>query len=123
MQKSKIKSLGTGWKKLSGRQILTGSSVPRIADVLIIAQSIKYLKAPVEFTGYLDAAVRAFLAVPPEKPTVWKIEEYVDFLARIFPHEFDHVQGVVFLDRVDTRELVTVKEYVRLFAGLAEIRG
>jgi peptide deformylase len=41
-------------------------------------------------------------------------EEYGDFLARVFQHEFDHVQGMVFLDRVEsTRELMAEKEYVR----------
>jgi len=41
-------------------------------------------------------------------------EEYGDFLARIFQHELDHVQGMVFLDRVEsTRELMTEKEYLR----------
>ncbi|MBT1073403.1 peptide deformylase [Pelotalea chapellei] len=42
-------------------------------------------------------------------------EEYADFQARVFQHEFDHIQGLVFIDRVEsTRELVTEKEYVRL---------
>ena len=41
-------------------------------------------------------------------------EEYADFLARVFQHELDHVQGIVFIDRVEsTRELVTEKEYLR----------
>jgi peptide deformylase len=41
-------------------------------------------------------------------------EEYEDFLARVFQHEFDHVQGTVFIDRVEsTRELMTEKEYWR----------
>jgi peptide deformylase len=41
-------------------------------------------------------------------------EEYEGFLARIFQHEFDHVQGVVFIDRVEsTLDLVTEKEYFR----------
>lgn len=41
-------------------------------------------------------------------------EEYADFLARIFQHEFDHVRGVVFVDRVEsTQELITEKEYIR----------
>jgi peptide deformylase len=45
-------------------------------------------------------------------------EEYEDFLARVFQHEFDHVRGFVFLDRVESpRELVTEKEYLRLIAG------
>ncbi len=42
-------------------------------------------------------------------------EEYEGFLARIFQHEFDHINGVVFLDRVeDSHELVTEKEYLRI---------
>lgn len=45
-------------------------------------------------------------------------EEYVDFLARVFQHEFDHLQGVVFFDRMETtRDLVTEKEYLRLVTG------
>lgn len=40
--------------------------------------------------------------------------EYADFLARVFQHEFDHVRGVVFVDRVEsTSELITEKEYIR----------
>jgi peptide deformylase len=40
--------------------------------------------------------------------------EFADFLARVFQHEFDHLQGMVFVDRVEsTRELMTEKEYIR----------
>lgn len=42
-------------------------------------------------------------------------EEYADFLARVFQHEFDHVQGIVFVDRVEsTLDLVMEKEYFRV---------
>jgi len=41
-------------------------------------------------------------------------EEYDGFLARVFQHEFDHVQGMVFIDRVESSlELMTEKEYFR----------
>lgn len=41
-------------------------------------------------------------------------EEYEDFPARVFQHEFDHLQGMFFIDRVEsTRELITEKEYLR----------
>src|SRR5512133_659450 len=41
-------------------------------------------------------------------------EEYADFPARVFQHEFDHVQGIVFIDRMEsTRNLITEKEYLR----------
>jgi peptide deformylase len=44
-------------------------------------------------------------------------EEYDDFIARIFQHEFDHIRGLVFVDRVaDTRDFVTEKEYLRIVA-------
>jgi peptide deformylase len=47
-------------------------------------------------------------------------EEYAGFLARVFQHEFDHVQGLVFIDRVEsTRELATEKEYLRSLASEA----
>ena len=40
--------------------------------------------------------------------------EFVDFVARIFQHEDDHLRGLVFLDRLDSsRDLVTEKEYQR----------
>ena len=37
-----------------------------------------------------------------------------DFVARIFQHEFDHLSGLVFLDRVEsTQDLVTEQEYLK----------
>jgi peptide deformylase len=40
--------------------------------------------------------------------------EFVDFVARIFQHEDDHLRGIVFLDRLESsRDLVTEKEYQR----------
>ena len=42
---------------------------------------------------------------------------YEGFLARIFQHEVDHLDGVVFLDRVETtKDLVTEKEWQRIIA-------
>ena len=42
-------------------------------------------------------------------------EELDGFVARIFQHEFDHINGLVFLDRVaDSRELISEKEYQRI---------
>lgn len=45
-------------------------------------------------------------------------DEFANFVARVFQHEYDHLQGVVFLDRMDSpTELVTEKEYLRLVSG------
>lgn len=39
-------------------------------------------------------------------------QELSDFIARIFQHELDHLDGVVFLDRLEsTHDLVTEQEY------------
>jgi peptide deformylase len=38
------------------------------------------------------------------------------FVARIFQHECDHLQGKVFLDRVDaTVDIIAESEYFKLF--------
>jgi peptide deformylase len=39
-------------------------------------------------------------------------QELTDFVARIFQHEYDHLEGIVFLDRVEsTHEMMTEQEY------------
>ncbi len=39
-------------------------------------------------------------------------QELTDFVARIFQHEHDHLDGIVFLDRVEsTQDLMTEQEY------------
>lgn len=39
-------------------------------------------------------------------------EVLTDFVARIFQHELDHIDGIVFLDRVETsQDLMTEQEY------------
>jgi peptide deformylase len=44
-------------------------------------------------------------------------QELTDFVARIFQHELDHLDGLVFLDRVEsTQELITEQEYQKLIS-------
>lgn len=39
-------------------------------------------------------------------------QEYTDFVARIFQHELDHLNGILFIDRVeDSQDLLTEAEY------------
>lgn len=43
--------------------------------------------------------------------------KYEGFLARIFQHEVDHLDGLVFLDRVEsTKDLITEKEWKKIIA-------
>jgi peptide deformylase len=37
-----------------------------------------------------------------------------DFPARIFQHELDHLNGIVFIDRADSKSIVTEKEYKKI---------
>ena len=40
---------------------------------------------------------------------------FKNFLARIFQHELDHLDGIVFLDRLETpKDVIMEKEYLRL---------
>jgi peptide deformylase len=42
-------------------------------------------------------------------------EELTGFIARVFQHEHDHINGLVFLDRVESsRDIISEKEYLRL---------
>ncbi|MBF2002950.1 MAG: peptide deformylase [Synechococcales cyanobacterium M58_A2018_015] len=44
-------------------------------------------------------------------------QELTDFVARIFQHEFDHLNGMVFLDRLDSvQDLITEQEYLKRVA-------
>ncbi len=44
-------------------------------------------------------------------------EDFSDFAARVFQHEYDHINGVVFLDRVESsHEIITEGEYMKLAA-------
>ncbi|AFZ15482.1 Peptide deformylase [Crinalium epipsammum PCC 9333] len=41
-------------------------------------------------------------------------QELTDFVARIFQHEYDHLDGILFIDRVEnTQELMTEQEYLQ----------
>lgn len=44
--------------------------------------------------------------------------QFTDFIARIIQHEIDHLDGIVFLDRVENnREIITDKEYFKMIAN------
>ncbi|MBJ6723511.1 peptide deformylase [Geomesophilobacter sediminis] len=42
--------------------------------------------------------------------------ELSGFIARIFQHEYDHIRGMLYIDRADPRELATEKEYLNLLS-------
>lgn len=44
------------------------------------------------------------------------LKKFSGFPARIFQHEFDHLNGVVFIDRVNLKDIVTEKEYKKIIS-------
>ncbi len=44
-----------------------------------------------------------------------KVDIFDEFLARVFQHEFDHLNGIVYLDRIEsTKDIITEKEFDKL---------
>lgn len=39
---------------------------------------------------------------------------FSDFVARIFQHEYDHLHGVLFIDRVQPKDLISEEEYQKI---------
>ncbi len=49
------------------------------------------------------------------------VTKLTDFVARIFQHEYDHLEGKVFLDRVETnRDLASEAEYQNILQAAAQ---
>jgi peptide deformylase len=49
--------------------------------------------------------------------------EFRGFIARIFQHEYDHLQGQVFLDRVETPEAVVSEATYQAMLGIDACKG
>ncbi|EAS44961.1 peptide deformylase [Photobacterium profundum] len=47
--------------------------------------------------------------------------EFTDFIARIFQHELDHLNGIVFLDRADKLDVATETEYRKVIGQMNKI--
>ena len=72
--------------------------------------SIPGLRALVPRHKYIRAAYR-------DRNNNLVEEDFLDFAARVFQHEYDHINGVVFLDRVESSlEIITENEYMKLVA-------
>ncbi len=45
--------------------------------------------------------------------------KFDDFIARVFQHEYDHINGLVFLDHTNSGDIITEKEYQRIIRDSA----
>lgn len=42
-------------------------------------------------------------------------KKYTGFIARVFQHEYDHLKGILFIDRTKTRDLYSKEEFKKMF--------
>ena len=46
---------------------------------------------------------------------------FKDLIARIFQHELDHLNGIIYLDKIETsKDIITEKEYLKKMAKEAK---
>jgi peptide deformylase len=118
-------------------------SVPKRIFILSSRPNIRYPDAPEmeptavinpEIISYSDETVKDWegcLSIPgirgliPRHKSVYvrfvsrdgtNVErEFSDFIARVFQHEFDHLNGVLFPDRLESNtDIITEREYIKL---------
>jgi len=49
-----------------------------------------------------------------------RIHKYIDFEARVIQHEFDHLQGMLFVDRITDPSTISVQEGSPVGAALTQ---
>lgn len=67
----------------------------------------------------LRGLVPRYRAIEVEYTDRWgkrQHQQLTDFVARIFQHELDHLDGILFVDRLNILDLVTEQEYQRLIS-------
>ena len=118
-------------------------SLPKRIFILSSRPNIRYPNAPEmkptavinpEIISYLDETVKDWegcLSIPgirglvPRRKSVYvkyllrdgtsEEREFSDFIARVFQHEYDHLNGVLFLDRLESNtDIITEREYLKL---------
>lgn len=66
--------------------------------------------------GFVSRSVQIRIAYWDLDSREERISDYSHFIARICQHENDHLDGIVFLDRIESADVVTNKEYFKLIA-------
>lgn len=111
--------------------IIAGTSSPRYPDApetetrVIINPEIVSVSDEVEKGWEGCLSIPGLRALVPRHKSIRAVyrdrdgnlveEGFSDFTARVFQHEYDHINGMVFLDRVESSlEIVTENEYIRL---------
>ena len=124
-------------------------NIPKRIFIMSSSPNIRYPNAPVmeptavinpEIISYSDETVKGWegcLNIPGLRGLVPRHKairvkyvsrdgkneetELSDFIARIFQHEYDHLNGVLFIDRLESnRDIITEREYMKLLQRESE---
>lgn len=111
--------------------IITGIASPRYPDApeteakVIINPEIVWISEELEKGWEGCLSIPGLRALVPRHKSIRAVyrdrddnfleEEFSDFEARVFQHEYDHINGIVFLQRVENfLEIFTENEYMKL---------
>ena len=111
--------------------IIAGAASPRYPDAPETETKVIINPEIVSVSGEIEKDWEGCLSIPglralvPRHKSIRAVyrdrnanlveEGFSDFAARVFQHEYDHINGVVFLDRVESSlEIVTENEYMKL---------
>lgn len=103
-------------------------NAPEMAPIVMVNPRFEILDATLHKDWEGCLSVPGVRALVPRYPAI-KVDyqdnqgqslemELRDFPARVFQHEFDHLQGLVYLDRVENnRDIVAESEFFKLIAA------
>jgi peptide deformylase len=116
------------WSRTTKKRRKAGQKIPNLGPIAIInpkiiSQSKKIVK---KYEGCLSIpGIRGLVPRCQNVDVEFTTREsekikmsLEEFPSRIFQHELDHLNGVVFLDRADSKSIVTEREYERIIKEL-----
>jgi peptide deformylase len=122
--------IGESWQIviIASRQTARYPHAPDMSPVVMVNPSYQVLNASMhkDWEGCLSvpgirALVPRYQSIKIDyQNTLGQPEQLMldDFPARVFQHEFDHLQGLVYLDRVETnRDIVSESEFFKRIAA------
>lgn len=107
------------------------SNAPKMKPTVVINPNIIHSSEDTEKDWEGCLSIPGIRALVPRHKTI-KVEYFTregkkqkrvfkNFIARIFQHELDHLNGIVYLDRIETsKDIITEKEYQKMIARKAE---
>jgi peptide deformylase len=112
---------------ISSRPNIRYPHAPRMGPVVMVNPEIEWASDEMEKSWEGCLSIPSIRGLVPRNRRIQvqyltkegKLEkrEFADFVARVFQHELDHLNGIVFTDRLETPlEMITEKEYMKIIS-------